>query len=89
MVDFTYEIIDQIKVAANARQIESIIGNLIQRFLDQDYLSIHTKIEHIRSVSSVLRSISTTGIRQKEIENVNYAIRIAEDLLDKEYENLF
>ena len=83
MVDYSYEIINQIKGAKDGSDVKIIIGNSIQK---QNFKDIR---RFMMNIVMALRYVKTEGLDPKALQNVNIAIEVIEQLRKREYGNLF
>ena len=83
MVDYSYEIINQIKGAKDDSDVKIIIGNSIQK---QNFKDIR---RFMMNIVMALRYVKADGLDPKALQNVDTAIEVIEELRKQEYGNLF
>ena len=83
MVDYSYEIINQIKGAKDGSDVKIIIGNSIQK---QNFKDIR---RFMMNIVMALRYVKAEGLDPKALQNVDTAIEVIEELRKQEYGNLF
>ncbi len=83
MVDYSYEIINQIKGAMDDSDVKIIIENSIQK---QNFKDIR---RFMINIVMALRYVKAEGLAPKALQNVNIAIEVIEQLRKQEYGNLF
>jgi len=83
MVDYSYEIINQIKGAADDSDVKIIIENSFQK---QNFKDIRRLMMNI---VMALRYVKAEGLEPKALQNVNIAIEVIEQLRKREYGSLF
>ena len=83
MVDYSYEIINQIKGATDDSHVKIIIENSFQK---QNFKDIRRLMMNI---VMALRYVKAEGLEPKALQNVNIAIEVIEQLRKREYGSLF
>ena len=83
MVDYSYEIINQIKGATDDSDVKIIIENSFQK---QNFKDIRRLMMNI---VMALRYVKAEGLEPKALQNVNIAIEVVEQLRKREYGSLF
>ena len=83
MVDYSYEIINQIKGATDDSDVKIIIENSFQK---QNFKDIRRLMMNI---VMALRYVKAEGLEPKALQNVNIAIEIIEQLRKREHGSLF
>jgi len=83
MVDYSYEIINQIKDAKDDSDVKIIIENSVQK---QNFRDIRRLMMNI---AMALQYVKAEGLEPKALQNVNIAIEIIEQLRKREYGSLF
>ena len=83
MVDYSYEIINQIKGATDDSDVKIIIENSFQK---QNFKDIRRLMMNI---VMALRYVKAEGLEPKALQNVNIAIEVIEQLRKREYGSLF
>ncbi len=89
MVEFSSEIIKQIKDANDDVQLRTIIESSIQNLEARKGSRFNPKRKFLINMIMALRYVSAEGLPSKASENVTNAIEILESLRDQEYSNLF
>ncbi len=89
MVEFSDEIIKQIKGATNDCQLKTIIKDAIQHLSARKGGKFNSKRKFLINMIVALRYISAEDLSSKEAENVTRAIEILKSLRDQEITNLF
>ena len=83
MVDYSYEIINQIKEATDDSHVKIIIENSFQK---QNFKDIRRLM---MNMVMALRYVKAEGLEPKALQNVNIAIEVIEQLRKREYGSLF
>jgi deoxyribose-phosphate aldolase len=83
MVDYSYEIINQIKEATDDSHVKIIIENSFQK---QNFKDVRRLMMNI---VMALQYVKAEGLEPKALQNVNIAIEIIEQLRKREYGSLF
>jgi len=83
MVDYSYEIINQIKEATDDSHVKIIIENSFQK---QNFKDIRRLM---MNMVMALRYVKAEGLEPKALQNVNIAIELVEQLRKREYGSLF
>lgn len=88
MVDFSYEIINQIKDASDNNQITSIIEKSLDTLTAKNGV-FNSKRKYMMNMVMALRYVKAEGLNTKASANVNHAIKVFEALRKKDYSHLF
>ncbi len=88
MVDFSYEVINQIKDATDDHHVKSIIEKSLDTLAAKSGV-FNSKRKYMMNMVMALRYVKAEGLNAKASENVNYAIRVFEALRKKDYVPLF
>ena len=83
MVDYSYEIINQIKEAMDDSHVKIIIENSFQK---QNFKDVRRLMMNI---VMALRYVRAEGLEPKALQNVNIAIEVIEQLRKRDYGSLF
>ena len=83
MVNYSYEIINQIKEAMDDSHVKIIIENSFQK---QNFKDIRRLMMNI---VMALRYVKAEALEPKALQNVNIAIELIEQLRKREYGSLF
>jgi len=83
MVDYSYEIINQIKGATDDSDVKIIIENSFQK---QNFKDVRRLMMNI---VLALQYVKAEGLEPKALQNVDMAIEIIEQLRKREYGSLF
>ena len=89
MVDFSYEIINQIKIACDDQQVQKIIDVSLHQLHRKKINSFRAKRRYLMNMVMALKYTKAEGLPQKEMKNVIVAIEIFENLRKQEVEILF
>lgn len=89
MVNFTNEIINQIKEATDDSYIIIIIENSLQKLDVKNINGISAKRMFMMNMVMALQYVKVEGLHPKALENVRNAIEVIERLRKQEYGNLF
>lgn len=89
MVEFSDEIIKQIKGAKDDSQLKTIIESAIQNFGVRKGSKFNSKRKFLINMIMALRFVSAVDLPFKDAGNVIKAIESLESLRDQEYTNLF
>ena len=89
MVNFSYEVINQIKDATHSSLVKSIVENSIHRFQTRNSGGFSAKRRFLMNLVMALRYIKAEGLNAQACENVSLAIEVIETLRKKEYGNFF
>ena len=88
MVDFSYEIINQIKEASDSSQVNSVIEKSLVTLGGKDGV-FGSKRKYMMNMVMALRYVNAEGLKPKASANVNHAIEVFEMLRKKSYARLF
>lgn len=89
MVNYSYEIINQIKGAVDDGHVKVIIEN---SFREENFKNINgfgAKRKLMMNTVLALRYVKAEGLDSKASQNVDTAIEVIEQLRKQEYGNLF
>lgn len=87
MVDFSYEIINQIKGATDDSHVKAIIENSFQKLKAKN--SNASSRRFMMNLIMAFRYVKAEGLSPKSLSNVSTAIEVIEKLRKQEYNNLF
>lgn len=88
MVDFSYEIINQIKDATDNTDVKGIIEKSIDSLSVKNRLA-NSRRKYMLNMTMALRYIKAEGLNRKATANVDYAIEVFEVLRKKDCSHLF
>ena len=89
MVDFSYELINQIKNAGDEAQLRKLIEGFIQNPHPKNIGDAGAKRRFMMNMIMALRYVRAEGLNDRAAENVNTAINILEGQRKLLYSNLF
>ena len=89
MVDFSYELINQIKNADDEVQLRKLIEGFVQNPRPKNVGGAGAKRRFMMNMIMALRYVRAEGLNDKAAENVNAAIDILEGQRKLLYNNLF
>ena len=89
MVDYSYEIINQIKAATDESHVKIIIENSFQKDNFRNVNAFSAKRRLMMNIVMTLRYVKADALDSKALQNVNTAIEVIEQLRKQEYGNLF
>lgn len=89
MVEFSSEIINQIKGANDDRQLRTIIEGSIQSLGARKVNTFNSKRKFLINMIMALRYVRAEGLPSNASRNVTKAIEIIESLRDQDHGNLF
>jgi hypothetical protein len=88
MVDFSYEIINQIKAASDRKQVTLIIERSLETLAGKNGI-FSSKRRYMMNMVMALRYVKAEGLNTKASANVNHAIEVFEALRKRSYSHLF
>jgi hypothetical protein len=89
MVNFSYEVINQIKAATDDSHVKIIIDTSIKNWNTKNAYGVSSKRKLMINMEMALRYVKAQGLDPKALQNVNTAIEIVEQLRKQEYGYLF
>lgn len=89
MVDFSYELINQIKNADDVAQLRKLIDGFVQNPHPKNIGGAGAKRRFMMNMIVALRYVRAEGLNDKATVNVNAAIDILEGQRKLLYSNLF
>ena len=89
MVDYSYEIINQIKGAADDSHVKILIENSLREGNFKNINGFGAKRKLMMNIVMALRYVKAEGLHPKALQNVDTAIEVIEQLRKQEYGNLF
>lgn len=89
MVDFSNEIINQIKEADDDTHVKILIENSIQKIHVKNINGFSAKRRLMMNMIMALRYIKAEGLSAKALENVSNTIVALEQQRKQEYSNFF
>lgn len=89
MVYYSHTIISQIKAAANENELKNVINISIHDLQVKKMNGFNAKRRYMMNMMMALRYLKAEGLPLKEMNNINKAIEIFENLRKHEHENLF
>jgi len=89
MVDFSYELINQIKKADDEVRLKNLIEGFVRNPHPKNFGGAGAKRRFMMNMIMALRYIRAEGLNEKALENVNAAIDILEGQRKLLYRNFF
>ena len=88
MVDFSYEVISQIKDAVDNNHVKSIVEKSLDTLAARNGI-FNSKRKFTMNMVMALRFVREEGLNAKASANISHAIEVFEALRKKDYSNLF
>lgn len=88
MVDFSYEVINQIKGASDNMHVKLIIEKSMDALSAKNGV-FNSKRKYMMNMVMALRYVKAEGLNTKAAVNVSHAIEVFEELRKKDYSHLF
>ena len=88
MVDFSYEVISQIKDAVDSTHVKSIVEKSLDTLAARKGI-FSSKRRYTMNMVMALRFVREEGLNAKASANISHAIEVFEALRKKDYSNLF
>jgi hypothetical protein len=89
MVDFSFKIINQIKMASDDSHVKVIVENSIRNLRMKNINRFGAKRRYMMNMIMALRYTKAEGLTTKAAINVERAIELFESLHKQEFSNLF
>ena len=89
MVDFSFKIINQIKMASDESHVKVIVENSIRNLRMKNINGFGAKRRYMMNMIMALRYTKAEGLTNSAAINVERAIELFESLHKQEFSNLF
>lgn len=89
MVSFSHDVINQVKNAADAVDVDNVIAKSLQDIQNRKPNIVNSRIRFMTNLSMALRYEKTKGSNPKADQNVSDAIDLIEQLRKREFTMLF